>query len=145
MEEDLRSSGAGLRGFKSHPRHLGNHLTCFSGLDHAKPLSEDILVVKLFMKNDGYPDSTIDSTVKRLKHLATESNLRDSVSVKAFLASKNVSSGFKSNLCDAYGHFLDCHGLSWSRHRYKREKGLPKVPSTARAMEKSSRTHDDKG
>jgi len=21
MEEDLRSSGAGLRGFKSHPRH----------------------------------------------------------------------------------------------------------------------------
>ena len=31
MEEDLRSSGAGLRGFKSHPRHH-----CFLIIIHAE-------------------------------------------------------------------------------------------------------------
>jgi integrase len=99
-------------------------------LEPAKPFAEDISVVALFMKNDGYPDSTINSTVKRLRNLAAESNLREPNTVKALLAEKKVSDGFKSNLCDAYGHFLDCHGLAWTIPRYKREKDLPRVPST---------------
>jgi len=121
MEEDLRSSGEGLRGFKSHPRHHSNHPLNFA---------EDIFAVSKFMRNDGYPNSTIDSTIKRLNNLANECNLRNIEGIKALLAKKNVSDGYKSNLCDAYGHFLDCHGLTWFRPRYKRTKGLPRVPST---------------
>jgi integrase len=82
------------------------------------------------MMLDGYPDSTIGSTIKRLRNLMRECNLREPQTVKALLAAKKVSDGFKSNLCDAYGHFLDCHGLTWTRPRYKRVKGLPRVPST---------------
>jgi hypothetical protein len=36
MEEDLRSSGAGLRGFKSHPRHHYARLS--RGLIFSRPL-----------------------------------------------------------------------------------------------------------
>ena len=46
---DVDSSGAGLRGFKSHPSHHSNHPTCFSGLEPAKPFPEDILAVKVFI------------------------------------------------------------------------------------------------
>ena len=82
------------------------------------------------MRLAGYPESTVGSTVKRLKNLATECDLWDPETVKALLSEKKVSDGFKSNLCDSYGHFLDCHGLNWVRPRYKRVKGLPRVPST---------------
>ena len=30
---------------------------------------------------------------------------------------------------DAYGHFLDCHGLALTIPRYKREKSLPRIHS----------------
>jgi hypothetical protein len=81
------------------------------------------------MKREGYPDSTIKTTVNRLRNLARNCNFRDSESVKQLIASKQVSVGFKSNLCDAYEHYLRCHGLRLNRPRYKREKGLPKVAS----------------
>jgi hypothetical protein len=80
---------------------------------------------------DGYPDSTIKSTIKRLSQLASLCNLKEPDTVKKLLSEKKVSDGFKSNLCDSYGHYLNCHGLSWTRLRYKREKGLPRV---ARAL-----------
>jgi hypothetical protein len=54
-------------------------------------------------------DSTIDSTIKRLKNLAAECNLSEPTTVRALLVEKKVSDSFKSNLCDAYGHFLDFH------------------------------------
>jgi integrase len=82
------------------------------------------------MKREGYPDSTVKSTGNRLRNLARECSLEDSEAVKRVIAAKAVSDGFKSNLCDAYQHFLECHGLTWNRPRYKREKGLPRVPST---------------
>jgi hypothetical protein len=82
------------------------------------------------MKRDGYPDSTIRSTGNRLRNLAKDCSLGDPEGVKRVIADKAVSDGFKSNLCDAYQHFLTCHGLTWNRPRYKREKGLPRVPST---------------
>jgi hypothetical protein len=87
------------------------------------------------MKREGYPDSTIKTTVNRLRNLARNCNFRDSESVKQLIASKQVSVSFKSNLCDAYEHYLRCHGLRLNRPRYKREKGLPKV-ATAENVEK---------
>ncbi len=82
------------------------------------------------MKRDGYPDSTVKTTGKRLRNLAKDCDLGDPEAVKRVIADKAVSDGFKSNLCDAYGHYVECHGLTWTRPRYKREKGLPRVPST---------------
>jgi hypothetical protein len=110
MEEDLRSSGAGLRGFKSHPRHHLNHPAHSILSLNPKPFPMDIATVSKLMMLDGYPDSTINNTIKRLKNLAAEFNLSEPNTVKALLVEKKVSDGFKSNLCDAYGHFLDCHG-----------------------------------
>jgi integrase len=56
--------------------------------------------------------------------------LVDPEDVKRCIAEKAVSEGFKSNLCDAYGHYVAVHKLTWIRPRYQRQKGLPRVPST---------------
>ena len=69
-----------------------------------------IATVSKLMMLDGYPDSTIDNTIKHLKNLAAECNLSEPTTVRTLLMEKKVSDGFKSNLCDAYGHFLDFHG-----------------------------------
>jgi len=45
MEEDLRSSGAGLRGFKSHPRHHSKIL--IRGLIPGEPLQYFVLNIFL--------------------------------------------------------------------------------------------------
>ena len=92
--------------------------------------SAGVLDVLLQMKRDGYPDSTVKSTGNRLRNLARDCELCDSEAVKRVIAAKAVGEGFKSNLCDAYGHFLETHGLVWTRPRYQRTKGLPRVPST---------------
>jgi integrase len=89
-----------------------------------------ILAVLLSLKNEGYPESTIETVGKRLRNLASDCNLDDADSVKRLIASKKTSNGFKSNLCDAYTHYVRVNGLVWNRPRYKREVKLPRAPST---------------
>jgi hypothetical protein len=96
-------------------------------LEPAKPCLEDKATIKKLVVLDCYPDSTVKSTVKRLSQLASLCNLKEPDTVKKLLSEKNVSDSFKSNLCDSYGHYLDCHGLSWTRPKYRRVKGLPRV------------------
>jgi hypothetical protein len=50
----------------------------------------DIATVSKLMMLDGYPDSTIDSTIKRLKNLAAECNLREPNTVRALLWRKKL-------------------------------------------------------
>ena len=89
-----------------------------------------ILETLLSLKRDGYPEVTVETVGRRLRNLARDCDLENPEDVKLCIAEKLVSIGFKSNLCDAYTHYVRCHGLAWTRPRYKREKGLPKVPST---------------
>jgi integrase len=92
--------------------------------------NEGILKTLLFLKREGYPESTIETVGRRLRNIAQSCDLFDVDSVKRFIASKKTSDGYKSNLCDAYSHFLRVNGLVWNRPRYKREKKLPRAPTT---------------
>jgi hypothetical protein len=59
------------------------------------------------MKKDGYAESTIKTTGKRLRMMAREGvNLDDPDEAKEYIASKNSSNGYKEALCDAYSRYL---------------------------------------
>ncbi len=58
MEEDLRSSGAGLRGFKSHPRH---HRATF-GAEKVGDLSQ----VDKYIEKQGSPQKEIAQKLRRI-------------------------------------------------------------------------------
>ena len=89
----------------------------------------NIINVLFWMKKQGYAESTIRTTARRLKHLSSLCNLDDPERVKEVIASKECSEGYKRNLVNDYLYYLKAHGLSWEKPRYQKGKRLPKVPS----------------
>jgi integrase len=81
------------------------------------------------MKKDGYAPSTIAGTGKRLRMIAKSANLSDPEAVKAYIASKNTSNGYKEALCDVYDRHVRYNGLTWHRPRYQRDDQPPYVPT----------------
>jgi integrase len=81
------------------------------------------------MKKDGYADTTITGTGKRLRMIAKSVNLNDPESVKEYIASKNTSNGYKEALCDVYDRYVKYQGLNWRRPRYQRDDQPPYVPT----------------
>ena len=81
------------------------------------------------MKKDGYAESTIRVTGKRLRMIAKTVDLDDPESVKGYVANKNSSNGYKEALCDVYDRYAKYNGLSWSRPRYERDDQPPYVPN----------------
>jgi integrase len=82
------------------------------------------------MKKDGYAESTIKSTGKKLRMMAREGvNLDDPDAVKECIAAKNGSNGYKEVLCDVYDRYVEYHGLVWRRPKYERDDQPPYVPT----------------
>ncbi|HLE75250.1 MAG TPA: site-specific integrase [Candidatus Bathyarchaeia archaeon] len=86
------------------------------------------------MKKNGMSDYTIESTNKALMMLRKTADLNDPEQVKAVIAEKNVSTGFKANICQAYNRFCDFYGIYWRRPKYSTEAQPIKVP-TAEKLE----------
>jgi integrase len=82
------------------------------------------------MKKDGYAESTIKSTSKRLRMMNRHGvNLDNPDSVKEYLAKKESSNGYKEALCDGYDRYIKYNGLEWTRPRYQRDDQPPYVPT----------------
>jgi integrase len=125
-ESGLGPDGVGLRGFKPHTPHFGQDLLELRG---------NIVETLLWMKRQGYPESSISVVGRRLRSLLKGCNLKDPKDVKRHIAEKSVSNGYKDNLVKAYDYYAKTHGIRWIKPRYKRERRLPKVPTTE-AIEK---------
>ena len=90
------ASGAcpvGVRGFKSRSPHQNR--------------VPELLGSKIFntgwsMKKEGYAETTIKITVKRLKYLARHVNLDEPEKVKGYIASKDCSNTYKEGLVICY-------------------------------------------
>ncbi|MFC1487794.1 hypothetical protein ACFLRN_08935 [Thermoproteota archaeon] len=54
------------------------------------------------MKKNGYADTTIKGTCKRLRHLQKNCNLQNPENVKGFIANKQCSNAYKESLIEAY-------------------------------------------
>jgi len=79
-----RPCGVGLRGFESHPPHfLMNPVT------YSQAIGE-IISFGLWMRKEGYRESTIQPCIRALKAIAKRTDLMDTESAKAYLGSAQV-------------------------------------------------------
>jgi len=81
------------------------------------------------MKNDGYCETTIYATSRRLRMIARDTDIDNPDKVKEYIAQKATSSGYKENLADIYDRYVHYNGLSWQRPYYIRESQTPYVPT----------------
>jgi len=64
------------------------------------------------MRKDGYAESTIRSTGKKLRMMVRDGvNLDDPEDVKEYIATKK-SNGYKEVLCDVYDRYVKYYGFN---------------------------------
>jgi len=63
-----------------------------------------IINTLLWMRKQGYPESSLETTSRRLRMLSKECNLDDPEDFKDCIATRNGSNGYKDNLVKAYGY-----------------------------------------
>jgi len=88
-----------------------------------------ILQYLIYLKNQGYRDSTIeqkDWLLRRLLNLGA--NLNDPETVKHAIASLETSESYKALLSIAYEGFAKRNGITWTRPNYEQNSPLPFVP-----------------
>jgi len=81
------------------------------------------------MKKNGYADTTIKATGKRLRHLQRHCNLENPEQVKGFIANKKCSNGFKETLIETYDLLMRSINQQWKKPFYTRYDKLPKIPT----------------
>jgi len=81
------------------------------------------------MKNNGYSDYTIELTDKALTRLGKHADLEKPETVKQFIASLQVSDGYKKNLCLAYNKYADYYKIKWEMPSYKQQRKIVRIPT----------------
>jgi integrase len=80
------------------------------------------------MRRQGYRPSTIQAAISTLKALAKHANLLNPDTVKAHLASRNVSLARKEKICVDLARFYKFRGIPFQTPRYHRIGTIPFVP-----------------
>ena len=81
------------------------------------------------MKKNGYADTTIEATGKRLRHLQRNCNLNKPEEVKGYIANKQCSNAYKESLIETYAILMKSTNQEWEQPFYKRYDKLPKIPT----------------
>jgi len=81
------------------------------------------------MKKNGYADTTIKATGKRLRSLQRNCNLKDPEDVKGYIANKKCSNSYKETLIETYDILMRSIDQEWKKPFYKRYDKLPKIPT----------------
>jgi integrase len=83
------------------------------------------------MKNDGYCETTIYATSRRLRMIARhlDTDIDNPEKVKEYIAEKTATNGYKENLADTYDRYVHYNGLNWQRPYYVRESQTPYAPT----------------
>ena len=84
------------------------------------------------MKKQGYADTTLKTTGKRLRNIARHANIENPEQVKTFIASKECTNGFKEGLAKAYDLYVKLRELNWNKPFYEKYDKQPKIPSEQR-------------
>ena len=105
-----------------------------AGYDHfTSPLDSNPchLNILIKMKNNGRSDYSIQWTNKALTRLSKHADLEKPETVKQFIASLNVSGGYKKNLCLAYKKYCKYYKIEWQMPNYKQESKTIRIPTKA--------------
>jgi integrase len=82
------------------------------------------------MKKNGYAETTIRATGKRLRYLQNNCNLQDPEDVKGYIANKTCSNGHKESLIESYDILIKSLNKTWNKPFYQRYDKMPKIPTT---------------
>ncbi len=88
----------------------------------------EILSFGLWVRREGYRESTIQPRIRALKAMSRRADLLNPESVKAYLASSQLSENPKEKLCDDPAGFNRYEGIHFDRPRYRRVEKLPLIP-----------------
>jgi integrase len=81
------------------------------------------------MESEGRSNYTIRFTSKSLSLLQRNCNLQDPEQVKTYIARKDISNGYKRNLCIAYNKYCKYYGIKWEMPRYQTQAKAIKIPT----------------
>lgn len=95
------------------------------------PAVSKIISFGLWMRSQGYKDSTTYGAVAALKGIANKVDLFDTEGVKRYLASAQLSEGRKEKITDDLASFYNHETISFDKPRYKRIDRLPFIPHEA--------------
>ena len=84
----------------------------------------------LWLKKQGYAESTIFDRVKIIKFLAKNTNLDDPEAIKEIIAKRDSwGLGRKEIVVECYSNYLLCVGGTWNPPRYRAVEKLPFIPT----------------
>jgi integrase len=91
---------------------------------------EKVVNYLLWLKKQGYAETTIFNRVKIIKFLAKNTNLEDPEAIKEFIANRQSwSLGRKEIIVECYTNFLQCIGGTWNPPKYRAIEKLPFIPT----------------
>jgi integrase len=110
-----------------HGRFINNP-TCFN--TNPKCQNEPTLPVIIQMKKDGYEESTLIGTSRRLRNLDIHTDLSNPESVMQFIMNKNASNGYKNNLQIAYLNFAHFYKIDFRIRLLRHKSKHIRIPTT---------------
>ncbi len=91
---------------------------------------EKVVNYMLWLRKQGYAETTIFTRVKTVKYLANNANIDDPESVKELIAKKESwGLAHKEVVVEAYSNYLISTGGTWNPPRYKAIEKLPFIPT----------------
>jgi integrase len=91
---------------------------------------EKVVNYLLWLKKQGYAETTIFNRVKIIKFLAKNTNLEDPEAIKEFIANRQSwSLGRKEIIVECYSNYLLCIGGTWNPPKYRAIEKLPFIPT----------------
>jgi integrase len=93
-------------------------------------IPEKVVNYMLWLKKQGYAESTIFNRVKIIKYLAKHANIDDPEAIKELIAKKDSwSLGRKEIIVECYSNYLICVGGTWNPPKYRAVEKLPFIPT----------------
>ena len=93
--------------------------------------TQRIINTLLEMKAKGLSSTTIYDISHKLKRLNQLADFRHPEEVKMAIANMKVCNNTKTGYAKAYQYFVNTNGLEWKRPKYKWERKIPLIPTTA--------------
>ena len=81
------------------------------------------------MRNNNKSNYTVKFTRKALTYICNHTDINNPETVKALIASMQVSDGYKKNLCTAYNTYCKLYNIQWNKPQYRQEAKHIHIPS----------------
>ena len=132
-------SPAPQAGILNHSRRSGTKIhsstrpDTFARLRPQQGTRYNALIINTLIKatNSGKAKNTVRSISYSLRQINRNADLKNPEDVKAYIANSPVCNATKTKLCFAYNWFCQTNGIEWTKPRYKWERKIPIIPTTA--------------